>query len=101
MTKKRRRVQERDIILINEAYAEIGTYAGAARATGWSPSTVKRYVIQDYIPKKNIEEQPKETQEFDILPKEELQYPDNWRETMQLTDDELQGIKEIQKTILV
>ena len=50
MATKRKLVQPSDIIAMNEAYLKIGTYAGAARATGWSASTVKRYIIPDYKP---------------------------------------------------
>lgn len=43
-----RRVTEEDIIQINEAYLLCGTYSGAAKATGWSASTVKKYIISGY-----------------------------------------------------
>lgn len=40
------------IIKINELYCKIGTYAGVSRELGGSPSatTVKKYIIKDYIP---------------------------------------------------
>lgn len=44
----RRTVNEEDIIQINEAYLLCGTYSGAAKATGWSASTVKKYIISGY-----------------------------------------------------
>ena len=43
-----RRVTEEDIIQINEAFLLCGTYSGAAKATGWSASTVKKYIISGY-----------------------------------------------------
>lgn len=43
-----RRVTDEDIIQINEAYLLCGTYSGAAKATGWSASTVKKYIISGY-----------------------------------------------------
>ena len=43
-----RRVTEEDIIQMNEAYLLCGTYSGAAKATGWSASTVKKYIINGY-----------------------------------------------------
>jgi len=43
-----RRVTEEDIIQMNEAYLLCGTYSGAAKATGWSASTVKKYIISGY-----------------------------------------------------
>ena len=44
----RRTVNEEDIIQINEAFLLCGTYSGAAKATGWSASTVKKYIISGY-----------------------------------------------------
>ena len=44
----RRTINEDDIIQINEAYLLCGTYSGAAKATGWSASTVKKYIISGY-----------------------------------------------------
>lgn len=98
MAKKRRTVQQEDIIAINEAYKRIGTYAGAGRATGWSGSTVKRYIIPDYVPEAEVE--PIVEEEF-IIPEETMDYPEDWEKTLQLTEEELKGIKELQKTILL
>ena len=44
----RRTVNEEDIIQMNEAFLLCGTYSGAAKATGWSASTVKKYIISGY-----------------------------------------------------
>lgn len=44
-----RRVSSEDIIEMNELYLKLGTYAAVARATGFSPSTVKKYIKSDYI----------------------------------------------------
>lgn len=44
----RRTVNEEDVIQINEAFLLCGTYSGAAKATGWSASTVKKYIISGY-----------------------------------------------------
>ena len=35
---------------MNELYVELGTYAAVARATGFSPGTVKKYIQKDYVP---------------------------------------------------
>lgn len=92
----RRRVQEKDILEMNELYLEIGTFAGVARATGWSASTVSKYVKKDYQPKEDIVI-PKRS--FIIEDKENLSKPINWREYLNLSDAELKGTKELQKTI--
>jgi hypothetical protein len=99
MKTKRRLVQPSDIIAMNEAYLKIGTYAGAGRATGWSGSTVKRYIIPDYKPK--AEREPIEKIEFVIPPADTLKYPDSWSSFLTLSEEEIKGIKELQKTISI
>ena len=42
------RVSPDDIIRFNNLYLELKTYAGVARETGFSASTVKKYIIKDY-----------------------------------------------------
>lgn len=43
-----KRITNEDIVKINDAYLLCGTYSGAAAATGWSASTVKKYIIPNY-----------------------------------------------------
>lgn len=50
-----KRVTQEDIILINEAYLACGTLSGAAKATGWSASTVKKYLISDFKSEQKVE----------------------------------------------
>ncbi len=45
-----RRVTEKDIKQINEAYYICKNYARTAEATGWSAATVRKYVNPDYVP---------------------------------------------------
>ena len=40
-----RKVTTEDIAAINAAYTKCGTYTGAAKETGWSTATVKKYVV--------------------------------------------------------
>lgn len=51
-----RKVTEEDKILINELYIKLKTYAAVARETGFSPTTVKKYIITNYIPKEQIQQ---------------------------------------------
>ena len=51
-----RKVTEEDKILINELYIKLKTYAAVARETGFSPTTVKKYIIANYIPKEQIQQ---------------------------------------------
>lgn len=41
-----RKVTTEDIAAINAAYAKHKTYSGAAKETGWSASTVKKYIVE-------------------------------------------------------
>ena len=94
-----RRVQPDDIIKMNELYLTIGTYAGVGRATGWSGSTVKRYIIPDYKPK-NQQEKIQQI-EFDIPNIESLRYPADWGAFLQLSEEEKEGVKKLQETLLI
>ena len=50
-----KKVTEEDKVLMNELYVKLKTYAAVARETGFSPTTVKRYIIQNYVPKDSIQ----------------------------------------------
>lgn len=41
-------ITQKEIKEINRLYAELKTYAAVSRATGFSPATVKKYVIKDW-----------------------------------------------------
>ena len=43
-------ITQKEIKEMNRLYAELGTYAAVSRATGFSPATVKKYIIKDYKP---------------------------------------------------
>lgn len=42
-------ITQKEIKEINRLYLQLKTYAAVARATGFSPATVKKYVIKDYV----------------------------------------------------
>jgi len=50
-----KRVTQEDIVLMNEAYLACGTLSGAAKATGWSASTVKKYLVPDFKSEQKVE----------------------------------------------
>ena len=88
-----RKVTTQDIKKINEAFLKLKTYAAVARETGFSPSTVKKYIIPDFkstssLPTKQFNE---DLPEFDI----------NWiknkefSELFSLTNTEVEEIKEL------
>ena len=92
-----KRVGPEDIIKINEAYLACGTYSGAAAASGWSASTVKKYVIPGYK-----SEQKVEVVDIELPPIEEIAdklLP--WYDLTCLTPEEEQEIKLLWKEMIV
>lgn len=80
-----------DIKEINRLYAELKTYAAVARATGFSPSTVKKYVIPGYevVEEKNIIRFDRPLPEFDSS----VFRIDDWGALCELSDTEVEEIK--------
>lgn len=91
------RVTQEDIIRINEIYYRLKTYAATAREVGFAASTVKKYVIDGYVPQaqiryddRKIELPPTSSIVLDNLPTLSLLSPREWEE-----------IEELRKEILV
>ena len=92
-----KRVGPDDIIKINEAYLACGTYSGAAAATGWSASTVKKYIISDYK-----SEQKVEAVDIELPPIEEIaEKLPPWYDITCLTPEEEKEIKQLWKEMVV
>ena len=92
-----KRVGPDDIIKINEAYLACGTYSGAAAATGWSASTVRKYVISDYK-----SEQKVEVADIELPPIEEIaEKLPPWYDITCLTPEEEKEIKMLWKEMLI
>lgn len=89
---------------INELYLEIKTYAGVSRALGGSPSptTVKKYIIPNYISIKNRKitqfDKAKISSKVDFTPFRNKQ---DWGELCLLTAKEELEIKELQKELSI
>ncbi len=86
-----RKVTQKDIEQMNEAYLTIGTYSGVAKALGWSAGTVKRYITPNYtrvsIIKKDIV----------LPPVRNLYVPRNLTEWLSLSPQEIDEIREFKK----
>ena len=84
-------VTQADKIEINRLYKELGTYAAVSRATGFSPSTVKKYVVADFVP-----ETSRPIVKFDgKLPEfepERFAHMD-WNKACELTDEEYEEVR--------
>lgn len=93
-----RKIGPEDIITINEAYLACGTYSGAAKATGFAPSTCKKYIDPNYVPKSQpIIEEPIELPLIDEL-KDELP---PWYDLTCLTPEEEKEIAELWKELSI
>ena len=82
---------------MNEAYLACGTYSGAAKATGWSASTVKKYIIDGYK-----SEQKVEAIDIELPPIEEIadRLPP-WYDVTCLTPEEEKEIKQLWGEMLI
>ena len=92
-----KRVTEEDIKMMNETYLLCGTYSGVAKATGWSASTVKKYIIADY--KKEVNTSTVEI----IIPSIEdtIKSLTNVVDLSCLTEEEKKEMKVLWKEVLV
>lgn len=90
-------VTQADKIKINEAYLRLKTYAAVARETGFSPATVKKYVINDYVSseEKQIVRFDRPLPDFDALP---FRVTD-WGPLCELSDTEKDEIKNLWKEL--
>ena len=85
---------------INELYRKDGTYARVARETGFSPSTVKKYVIQDS--NEDTEEVEPIRYNKPLPPFDpSLFHSRDWGNLCVLTDEEIAKTKVLWKELIV
>ena len=97
-----KRVTEKDIKEMNEAYLICHSYSGVAAATGWSVSTVRKYIIDGYksegvVGKFNSTPVIIEPAAVD----EAMDYMLNHSNLLCLTEQEKQDMKDIWKGMLI
>lgn len=93
-----KRVTEKDIEEMNEAYLICKSYSGVAAATGWSASTVRKYIVEGYTSKNKHTL----TKEFVIEPVEETAKRLSSQSNLSmLTPEEKAALKKLQKRMLV
>ena len=88
-----KRVTQEDIIKINELYLKLKTKTAVARETGFSASTVSKYIIADYKPAAAIEKKKfmGELPEFDEM----IFMIDDWTPLLEISDAEMDEICEL------
>ena len=84
---------------LNRLYIDLKTYAAVARATGFSPATVKKYVIKDYkvVDENNIIRFNKPLPDLDST----MFRCDDWGHLCLLSEDEINEIKILWKELEV
>lgn len=92
-------ITQKEIREINRLYLELKTYAAVARATGFSPATVKKYVIKDWseADESNFIRFEKPLPEFDSS----IFQGDDWGDLCILSPEEEQEIRELWKELEV
>lgn len=94
------------IIEVNELYLKLGTYSAVSRELGGSPSpsTVKKYIIPDYVSRKDISASKKtflieDLPDFDLSDYTDLIKKDNWGELCVLSDKEVEEVEDLWKEL--
>lgn len=91
-----RKVTKEDIALFNELYIIHGTYAAVARETGWSPSTVAKYIVKNQAPAADIVPFSSTIPAVD-----EVVVPKDLGAWLILSDEEVEQVKELWKELRV
>ena len=95
------KVTNEDIIRMNEIYYKVHTYAETARQTGFSASTVKKYIIPNWQP---VEQQNIVRFEWVEIPDFDdgiFRDVDNYGDLCVLTEGEQQEIKELWRELSI
>ena len=95
------RVTQEDMIKINELYIKYKTYAEVARQTGFSPSTVKKYVVPNFTPQEKLEIKRFDKIVPDTFPADFPKNVDEWATVLAVTDLEATNMEELRKEILI
>lgn len=94
-------ITEETKIKINELYLKIGTYSGVAKEIGCAPSTVKKYIIPNFIPQDNIEKKIFHREDLPEFSTEGLKNIENWGSLCLLNEDEKNEIREFWKELVI
>ena len=94
------KVTQENIVEINEIYLKVGTYAETARRTGFAASTVKKYIIPNYVSKENISIKKFEGTPAEVDPKIFI-YTENWGDLCELTSEERVELEELRKELII
>ena len=85
---------------INELYLELGVKAQVARKIGLSASTVSKYIISDYKERKQTEKSVM-TQDVSFPIEDFMGEYGKMGYLCELSEDELEDLKKLQKEVLI
>lgn len=88
-------ISEETKIKINELYLKIGTYSGVAKEIGCAPSTVKKYIIPNFVPQENIKKKVFNQEDLPEFSTEGLKNIENWGSLCLLNEEEKSEIREL------
>ena len=99
----RNTITQEQIIEMNELYLRIGTYSGVSRAMGGtpSPSTVKKYIIQNYISKDKIQQKKFKLEDLPDFNFDSFKGVDNWGDLCVLSKKEKEEVEQLWEELLV
>lgn len=95
------KVTHEDIVNMNELYLKLKTYAAVARETGFASSTVKKYIIPNYVAQDSIQTKRFEQSDIPKFSVESFIGVEDWGALCVLSEEEKVELKEFQKEILV
>ena len=90
-----RAITEAVKLKINELYLKYGTYAQVAREVGCAPSTVKKYIIPNFVPENKIEKKIFKWEDLPEFSTEGLKGVENWGSLCVLSAEEKDEIREL------
>ena len=94
------KITEDQKLQMNILYKRLGTYAAVAREIGCAPSTVKRYIIEDFVEPEKIE---KNLLVLDALPELDLSIfkGKKFGDLCLLSDEEKAEVQDLWKELLM
>lgn len=96
-----RTITQEQIIEINELYCKIGTYSGVAKKVGCAPTTVKKYIIPNYIPQENIVQKKFKKEDVPEFSAEGFKNVEDWGSLCSLSNIEKEEIYELWNELIM
>ena len=90
-----KRVTQEDIEIFNNLYYKNHNYSETARISGFSATTVKKYIIPNYTPKEHLKIKKFNSKISSLPDYEPFKLVDNWGELCVLSETEEVEIKEL------